>query len=149
MLWQSICMKCWTKSQSQFTRATISQFLVLYRSCDISHSSCSPPPSSPLMGPLTLGPGHLWDQTGRCNRRSSWPAPLDHPRCSIERSRDTTCWTGAWEQTSHTCQLCPGPCSYLRMEKSSGSHCQLFSADSCICLIPYASSCRFANTSMA
>lgn len=85
------------------------------------------------MGPLTLGPGHLWDQTGRCNRRSSWPAPLDRPRCSTERLRDTTCWTGAWEQTSHTCQLCPGPCSYLRMKASSRSHCQ---PDSCICLTP-------------
>lgn len=81
-------------------------------------SWCSPPPSSPQTGPLALGPGHLWDRTGRCNRRSNWPAPPDRLRCSRGKLRGTTCWTGEREQTSHTCQSSLGPCSYLRMMKS-------------------------------
>lgn len=84
----------------------------------------SPPPSSPQRGPLALGPGHLWDRTGRCNRRSSWPAPPDCPRCSRGTWRDTTCWTSEWEQTSRTCPLSPDPCSSLRMTQRVTSLCQ-------------------------
>lgn len=76
----------------------------------------SPPPSSPLTGPSALWPGHLWDQTGRCSRRSSWPEPPDRPHCSTETSPCTTCWTDGWEQNGHTFLPSPGPCSYLGKE---------------------------------
>lgn len=86
---------------------------------------CSPLPSSPQTDPLALWPGHLWDRTGRCNRRSSWPAPPDCPRCSRGKWRGTTCWTSEWEQTSRTCLSFPGPCSSLSMRQSVRSLCCL------------------------
>lgn len=84
--------------------------------CDVMRS---PPPSSPQTDPSALWPGHLWDQTGRCSRRSSWRAPPVRPRCSRGKLRDTTCWTGERGRTSRTCPSSPGPCSYLRVTGDS------------------------------
>lgn len=85
---------------------------VIYKLCWVF--PCSPPPSSPQTGPSALELGHLWDQTGRCNRRSSWQAPPDHPRCSTETLLCKTCWTGERERSERTCPSSPDPCSYLR-----------------------------------
>lgn len=77
------------------------------------HWWSSPPLSALQMDPSALWPGHLWGQTGKCSRRSSWPEPPVHRHCSIRMSHGRTCWTSEQEQIAHTYLSSLCPCSYL------------------------------------